>query len=725
MACAATGPTRGAAQETAVVDMAKLVKNSQGSLPLSKLLHAVTPHTKRLIMSSGKGLEGFVAQFNTVFAVEGSGGEKMVAVIDPAYVNHSSFSTTFNNSSASVSNVEEVSHDGGSSEPAPHRIDAVNTAAADATTATPEAADADANVSDAPGGESPAGDEPAASAAPLAKKEDPNKQLRVMIMDLIPNKGKYYYINDIYNRLYKNSTTVKYDDFLKYVRASPEYFWHHKGVFSQRFPDQMNAPAVIHDETPKKPKIVVAQPKKVRVVEDYGGWGCAANVPVAEDIYEILKYVPIHWTNMGNLGLPPAVKKKHVRSSSMLTWFARQPWHFELRMVAATLEVRRSIVLHPDAHNLTKEKAEELLRARIKVDDANGGPEAMRAARDPRTAKAVPGLSTGVATFDNLTKIMLRVCPGYYISSGTIQRRATKKMSLEDMLGCVEGCPQLEKLSVTVQSRPTIFFRRKTGVDTASWLDEFREDLQSAGSAENMGLLVAVMTRSCAHWDRTHFLYVRLPDDVKVQIGGFDGMVALLRRHPKVFLVGEFFVKRIDSSDSSSADEPEPTSSALTHTKMLEDNPYHLSIEMAMVFHYLTPEEGSTSLSHYVECCSPAMKSVMPPRIITLIQLHPEMFEHREVSPGTFTVSRAQTNTPGGAIMDDGVLVSSVVKLIPVRGIDVGHLTTGLTTALRRAVMHHYGADGAAALVAAHPELFHVVKNAPYTTIFLKNPTRE
>jgi hypothetical protein len=822
------------------LEIAKLVHQSGGSLALGKVIHGVSATTKQAIMRSGKGLEGFVRQYEALLDVKVVGGEKRVflndtelfppiqaAPVAPILKSSNADNDTASSPSqatsvdtdaarAPPSLVKEVPNDTSVEQqrldttaqtaqptespevPPPAEEAAQPTPALSPDTqrgaATQHPAPASRGLNTASAQESAQRPlSPASLDAPVDEDmtaalqenpEDPNFETRRHVLRLLPTADVWYNANEVHNKIFRGSNAVPYDDFVLYLRGSPEYFWYHKGTVARRLKKQgETAPAkhpllVVSMENLKRgfvnpdgtPNMTVVNtslggsaPKATTpnisptsagsstsaaaasgtsategpcTANNFLGWGGAFNVPTSADVYEILKYVPIHWTNMGNLVIPPDVKKRHVRVSSVLAWFSRQPRYFDVRVSAGTIEVRRSVVLHPEAHNLTKEEAEALVLKRIEADREAGEPLPMKLAREVPTGKkpissptidaAIQASHSGVtsASQDAVTKILLRVCPGYFITTESIIRRATKRLEVADIASAAERNPNIDMITVTSKAQSKVsktFLRRKTGLEASKWEVGFIQELENS---ENLELLTSCMTRGCAQWDRLHFLYVRLPDEDKIAIGGFDGMTAFLKAHPHVFVVGEYFFKRVDSSDPN-FDTTEPTSNDVTSTKQLEDNPYQLSKELAMVFNYLVPEDQPCSMSHFVECCSPAMRSVLPPRLITVVQSHPELLSYREVSPGTYAVSRT--------VADDGTMpsltseetVAEIVKLVPPRGIDASHLMSTLPPPLHAAVVSHFGKDGVHELVNRHMHLFHVVRNPPYVTLFLKKPRRQ
>ena len=159
------------------------------------------------------------------------------------------------------------------------------------------------------------------------------------------------------------------------------------------------------------------------------------------------------------------------------------------------------------------------------------------------------------------------------------------------------------------------------------------------------------MCAICGEWDRTHYVYVRLPDVIKQDVGGFDGMLECFRRHPQIFQLGEFFVRRADPSSPNHHREQEPSGPGRTPSGLVEDSPYHKNEAFAQVWHYLTPDDGTpTTLGHLMEVMSPAMKGPAKchPRMINLVQSFPNLLKWSETAPGQYSIWRteAQRTTP-------------------------------------------------------------------------------
>ena len=785
-------------KDAPINEIAFHVHRNGGRLPLSKIIHSVTTNTKVAIFKSGKGLEGFVRSCPGL-SIETGGSEKVVVIRDASLAAKAAAMQAPADRGPRVVVVSDESVGGGPKASAPPKLvfaappAAVATLMPEPVPAVPKrlpaaqpSAEADSAVPtvstqdnvvpsavDPPEPLTPATvvesgtptvglntkteqailpnvTEPTTPAAPtqadddVEKKKDPNYVLRQRIIALCPTPDTYYSLNEIFSLVYRGATDVKYTDLLAYATASEKYFWLTKGCICLRRPDHVTAPPFVtgtvskpKPATPQTPK--AADPKGSATSSDFGGWGAAPNVPTTEDIYEMLKFVPMHWVSIGDINVPKEVRKKHVRISSIVLWFERQPRYFEVRMVSGTLEVRRSIVLHPDAHKLTKQQAEDLLAKKMaematkgsviqQLQEFTASRERGKAEAIVSATRAVPGMTEQVsalsAAMDAVIKLVLRVTPGYPVPIAQILRRSSKKsITAEDIIASLPYIEtQIERIDVqTTAGEKTILIRKKTGVDAATWGAAFQADISGASSLKS---LCTMMTLTCCQWDRTHFLYVRLSDDEKRAVGGFDGMITMLKAHPAVFKVGEYFVKRQNPSDPSSETDVEPTSNTQSSTVQLEENPYHVVADLALIFHYLTPDDQMVSLSHFVESSSPAMRAVLPPRLVSVIQAHPELFVCREVSPGKYSIAKAkQESTAGGSQvqLSREEVIKEVMSCVPVRGIDIGHLHNALTPALRQAVTGCFGASGLNGLVASAPNSFHVIHNPPYTTIFLKN----
>lgn len=690
-------------------DIVLVTKNAR--MPLHELVPKLTPLSRDVIFKSGTGVEGFLRLHPDCVSITVEGGTKFAQPADGA------LQLLF-----------------GSEKQSPPTPSESSTAAP-----TPRAAatDAGATAAAASGG----------VVVPVPPTH-PAYRLVVRLKQVASEDGAWYNINEVYNRVYSTDEakqSVKHRDFVAFLKSMPEAFWVTKAALRFRAPGENTMPEVTEVLTPGKKRAAAAAPGTssapahanpaaataatpqgtaaatsstaatpagfqgvvvASATNNYGGWGSLSNIPTPEDVFEILKYIPIQWTNLGNIGVPPDIKKKHVRIASFLQWLRRQPKYFEVRNLAGTMEVRRAITLHPESHGMTKEQAEEIVAKRIA--------EGIHNSIQSTTPENSVG-STASAASSAVHKFLARVCPGYFVPMEMVlNRRATKKsMSREDLFrAAIESPDVFEELTLRDGSK---LVRRRIGYDSSKWLTAFAEDVNAA---ENIPLLLSVMTKAPPLWDRLPYLYVRLSDEDKTAVGGYEGLVAMLKRHPTVFRAGEHFYRRIDSSDPASADEPEPTSNDAQAAKICEENPYLTPKELALVYHYLTPEEGSTTVSYFVEASSPAMRVVLPPRPVTMLQTFPDMFLCKEVSPGMFSVQRRKV----GAGVEEEVgmkpeeAVEGVAALIPVRGVDAAQLQVWMSMQLKNAATAHFGS--LLELVRRHPDKFHVVENPPYTMIY-------
>ncbi|ESL09528.1 hypothetical protein TRSC58_02749 [Trypanosoma rangeli SC58] len=384
------------------------------------------------------------------------------------------------------------------------------------------------------------------------------------------------------------------------------------------------------------PRFVSPQPQTMvaHALNAYGGWGAAPNVPTRQDVYEILKYVPISWGNFGNLNIPAPVKKKHIRIASTLQWFRRQPFYFELRNLAGTTEIRRSILLHPEAHKLTPEEAHERLQLKIAKGEANS--------LAPVNAEGEALAATEASQHTNiLVKFIARVCPGYFVPISLLMQRYTKKnLTPGELLACAKGNPDQFEV-IQLKYADDLLLRKRVGADSVRWKCGFVEDLERR--PEDVRGLIILMGRVCSTWDRPHYVYVRLAEEEKVLVGGFEGMMGILQRHPMVFRVGANFISRVDLSDPLSLRESEPSPDDMaSRVAIREENPYQTPRDLAVVFHYVAPDDEPCTASFFLNCASPAMRAVLPPRIVTLLQLFPDLFVCKETSPGVFLMRKAK-----------------------------------------------------------------------------------
>ncbi|RNF00052.1 hypothetical protein TraAM80_07828 [Trypanosoma rangeli] len=558
------------------------------------------------------------------------------------------------------------------------------------------------------------------------------------------------------NSLRSFVSTLKFGDFLA-ILTSPrgrEDFWLlNEKYICTRLSGEAQPPRFVSPQ----PQTMVAH-----ALNAYGGWGAASNVPTRQDVYEILKYVPVSWGNFGNLNIPAPVKKKHIRIASALQWFRRQPFYFELRNLAGTTEIRRSILLHPEAHGLTPEEAHERLQLKIAKGEANS--------LAPVNAEGEVLAATEASQHTNiLVKFIARVCPGYFVPISLLMQRYTKKnLTPGELLACAKGNPDQFEV-IHLKYADNLLLRKRVGADSVRWKYGFVEDLER--HPEDVRGLIILMGRVCSTWDRPHYVYVRLTEEEKVLVGGFEGMMSILQRHPMVFRVGENFISRVDLSDPLSLRESEPSPDDMaSRVAIREENPYQTPRDLAVVFHYVAPEDEPCTAGFFLHCASPAMRAVLPPRIVTLLQLFPDLFVCKETSPGVFLMRKAKKRAHrvagvfakdpaqegrGGAAAGapaplgrqqipketsgaDGEAlgmeeafeeneslsreeaVQAVRALVPPGGVEASRLLLWASLAVQQAANQHYG--GVLKLVEANRAHFRVQEGSESKTIY---PARE
>ncbi|RNF20216.1 hypothetical protein TcG_03796 [Trypanosoma cruzi] len=576
--------------------------------------------------------------------------------------------------------------------------------------------------------------------------------------------SSYKALNDAYSSFIRealtNATlrgfanTLKYVDFIAILsspRAREEVWVLNEKYICTRLPGETQPPRFVSPQ----PQTIVAH-----ALNAYGGWGAASNVPTRQDVYEILKYVPVAWGNFGNLNIPAAVKKRHIRIASTLQWFRRQPFYFELRNLAGTTEIRRSILLHPEVHGLTPEEAHERLQLKIARGEANS--------LAPVNAEGEVLAATEASQHTNaLLKFVARVCPGYFVPISLLMQRYTKKnLTPGELLACAKGNPdQFEIIQLKYTDIPLL--RKRIGADSVRWNDGFVEDFER--HPEDVRGLIVLMGRVCSTWDRPHYVYVRLTEEEKIIVGGFDGMMKILRRHPMVFRAGENFISRVDLSDPLSLRESEPSPEDMaTRVPIREENPYLTPRDLAVVFHYLAPDDEPCTAAFFLQCASPAMRAVLPPRIVTLLQLFPSLFVCKETSPGVFLMRKVKKSTrlsaevfagdsarekreevvsetsssPGlsleqrrrqdlgeeGEADDEAVFeendvlsreeaIEAVKVLVPAGGVEASRLLLWASLAVQQAANRHYG--GVLKLVEANRDEFRVQESPESKMIYL------
>lgn len=478
----------------------------------------------------------------------------------------------------------------------------------------------------------------------------------------------------------------------------------------------------------------------------YGGWGGENIVPTREDVYEVLKYIPVNWVNYGLLELPSEVKRRHIRTASPQQWFRRQPFYFELRNLNGSIEIRRSIVLHPEAHGLTKTEAQEVLELQLATGEANklvfltssGEPVANAATLLERTA----------------VKFLLRVCPTYFAPMFLVSQRYTKKNLTEEAMLLIARKQHEDFEELRTRFSDVVLIRRRSGADSSRWRDAFVADLEQY--PEDVRGIMTLCGYMCPSWDRPEYVYVALTPSEQVAIGGYAGMMRILQRHPTIFRFGKHFVCRADPSDPLALQEVEPAPDDVTARSLLRDeNPYQAYESVARVFHYVAPDDAPCTVAYLADCASPAMRTVLPTRIVSIVQAFPKLFACTETSPGVFSIRKlkqrvarsiarrsaveaaqqsgqgdataAATATAAAAAADDAEMihmleeeiaeeehltrsevVEAVRNLVPASGVDAEQLLVWASMPVQRAANEHFG--GVVKLVEAHRSHFRVVQ---------------
>lgn len=489
--------------------------------------------------------------------------------------------------------------------------------------------------------------------------------------------------------------------------AAQAHFWVREGdrMIAHRRLGEKLAPVSPSPEPPRT--------RKALPINNFGGWGSAQAVPTKEDVYEILKYVPLNWGNFGSLHIPPKIKKKHIRSSFTLLWFRRQPYYFELRNMGGTTEIRRSPVLHPGHHKMTPEEARAFVERGIATGTINSlimlGPDGLPVQQLSQTEK-------------NLQKFFYRVCPPYFVPLQLIfQRYSKRNVSIRDMLDIAVNHPEDFEM-VSAVGLESSFVRKRAGADSTRWKKAFVDDLTSR--PDDIPAIGAICTYVCATWDRAEYVYVLLSPDEQCTVGGFERMVEIIGRHPKIFRLGKNFFCRVDSSDPLFCQQPEPMETEMTsRTYQRDENPYLSAKALAKVFHYIAPPHEPCTASFFVRGSSPAMRVALPSRIATILQEFPHLFACKETSPGVFSIRKLCTGKTAvreesgigeksaeasaveseedsswllqedgdGAARSKAEVIDSVKQLIPPEGVDYDRLLLWASLQLQRAVNSHYG----------------------------------
>lgn len=485
------------------------------------------------------------------------------------------------------------------------------------------------------------------------------------------------------------------------------YFWVKEGdlMIAHRRSGEKIVPV---SPSPDPPRVRKALP-----INNFGGWGTAQAVPTKEDVYEILKYVPLNWGNFGSLNIPQKIKKKHIRSSFTLLWFRRQPYYFELRNMGGTTEIRRSPALHPEHHKMTPEEARSFVERGIVTGTINSlimlGPDGLPVQQHSQTEK-------------NLQKFFYRVCPPYFVPLQLIfQRYSKKNVTIRDILDIAINHPEdFEMVSAVGLESP--FVRKRAGADSTRWKKAFVDDLTSR--PDDIPAIGAICSHVCATWDRAEYVYVLLSAEEQCIVGGFERMVEIMGRHPTIFRVGKKFFCRVDSSDPLFCQQPEPMETEMTsRTYLRDENPYLRAKPLSKVFHYIAPPHEPCTASFFVRASSPAMRVALPSRVVTILQEFPQLFACKETSPGVFSIRKLSTekstsrerlgikeNANGDStaegeedsswlLQEEGDntprskadVIHSVKQLIPAEGVDYDRLLLWASLQLQRAVNSHYG----------------------------------
>lgn len=398
-------------------------------------------------------------------------------------------------------------------------------------------------------------------------------------------------------------------------------------MLAHRRPDDKEPPV---SSPPQQPRT-----RKPSMTNNFGGWGSGSAIPTQADVYEILRYVPVNWGNFGILNIPAAVKKKHIRTSSTLLWFRRQPYYFELRNMGGTVEIRRSPMLHPDQHNMTPEEAEAYVERGISTGTINSmavlGPDGKPVQQASPVGK-------------NLHKFLYRACPSYFVPFGLLFPHLPKKnITIQDLQDFAANHPQDFEI-VSAMGLPHPFVRKRAGADSTRWKKAFVDDLTSR--PKDIPVIGAICNHLCATWDRAEYVYVLLTSAEKTVVGSFDEMMEVIRRHQELFRVGETFICRIDSSDPLCRQQPEPLETEMTsRTYNRNENPYLRPEELVKVFHYITSGDEIYSPSFFLSGSSPAMKVALPSRITQILQEYPHLFICKETSPGVFSIRKVESKS--------------------------------------------------------------------------------
>lgn len=505
------------------------------------------------------------------------------------------------------------------------------------------------------------------------------------------------------------------------------------------------------DDTNSRSLPSVARTTKASVQNSYGGWGSAQMVPTKEDVYEMLRFVPVNWGNFGLLDIPGPLKRRHIRCSSVLQWFRRQPHYFELRNMNGTVEIRRSVLLHPEQHGLTADQAISYVEQGILSGLINClvvlGPDGKPLVCQSTVEK-------------NIQKFFYRVCPGYFVPFDLILQRALRKtVTLRELMELVRQRPEdFEVVTAVGLGAPLV--RKRSGANSARWKTQFIDDLTSR--PDDIPIIGIVCHYVCATWDRPEYAYVRMTAAEQCTVGGFEGMMDVVQRHPEIFRLGKQFFCRVDSSDPSFKQQPEPSENEMTsRTYQRDENPYFSTKELAKVFHYIASTDEAYTAAFFLRASSPAMRIALPPRIISVFQESAHQFACKETSPGVFSIRKIQLQKPkaplpplsrtsprttgavastmqsDGAVGEEdedgswlnaeeieerpskGKIIEAVRQLIPPAGVDHERLLLWISLHIQQAINAEYGS--LLKMLEKERTHFHVSKTEDGTTVSLVN----
>lgn len=314
---------------SAVDELVGQVKIFAGELPLAKVMHTVGPETKSRIISSKKGLEGWIRSLPEVFIIKETAKGKCIMLKDPTITRQKlpEFDTEF------VCPPPPVKCGSHSLRPA-----------VDSKLLTmSEELDSDSGMY--------------AHLAPY------------MIENTFHRAATLFQIAFGRSNTKANSLVA----FEKYFHDHPQLFWttlnKHELWVCKRMPGQSS-------EKPKK--IVFGDVAGISALRTFS----EMRFSPTRMAMCLLQYVPIHWHSISFLTPPDEVRSRIIGKKGKITLLlAKEPRYYDLSLQTNKRDVgltgvvvyRRSPMLHPEAHGMTFEEAQKYVQGKLDEMQANNG----------------------------------------------------------------------------------------------------------------------------------------------------------------------------------------------------------------------------------------------------------------------------------------------------------------------------------------------------------------